>query len=120
MDYLTDTTHEQRVATVKYIQWHRAFIRSSAEKARIPNSQWRETMTREEAQQALWGMINRAINGKAGMIWPKKSEWQYQTSCRRDQRNIQEKILRRVRMYQLETRAARTRFAHLLSSYTEE
>jgi hypothetical protein len=68
-------------------------------------------------QRACATALDRRINLKAGPPPPwRKLDEAYQTALLRDARAIQDRLTRRVRLYQLGTPELRARFSHLLAS----
>ena len=75
--------------------------------------------TTESILHAMRGMLSEVINRHdrsygIGRKWDND----YQVRLWRDSRRLQD-IAKRIRVYQFETEEARSRFSHLLSSYTD-
>lgn len=71
----------------------------------------RETILRQFAE-GLHGRINRHLPEIPG----RKASGDYQMRLRRDCRAVRDRVTRRVRVYQFETKEVRARFSHLLAS----
>ncbi len=63
-----DSTHDEIVGTLIRLRNMRRFVRSSFEWMVDPWSDWRDTLTRDEAQRKLTWLLHVAINRRAG--WP--------------------------------------------------
>lgn len=74
------------------------------------------TPSREEIRNTLWAMMDRAINRRANITWPKKGQSDYEGSLFRDKRALDDLLTLRVRVYQWETKLFKDRFSHLLAS----
>ena len=112
-------------ATVKLLQYYRAFFRSDCREAKDPQ-QWgsylNKTQARLSGRQArrrLHWLIDVAINRKSGVECQQRCcdplTW---IGWRRDQQRLQG-IHRRIRVYQFETEEVKTRFSHLLSKHDD-
>ncbi len=64
--------------------------------------------------------LHRRINLKAGEPKWRKMDYSYQIQFVRDQYRLHDRINKRIRVYQFETREVRRRFGHLLSRYDED
>lgn len=77
----------------------------------------RPSVPRDEVLREFATALHRRINVRGGRDCdnaPIPSEWI------RDQRRVDDKLNRRVRVYQFETATCRKRFAHLLSSWDDD
>jgi hypothetical protein len=113
------TTEEIR-GTLRELGYYRRFLESSAAFCRDPWDYGRQ-MNRGEARHRLALMVNRAINRKAGVpdARGRKQESDYQWALRRDANRVEDRLRRRVRIYQFETKDVRGRLGHLLSEYDD-
>jgi hypothetical protein len=115
--YLNQPVEKIR-ATVKLLQYYRAFLRSDCTEAKDPQ-QWGFYLNKSQARRRLYWLIDIAINRKAGieckdrccdpLIW---------VGWLRDRQRLRE-IGRRIRIYQFETEEVKKRFSHLLSRYDD-
>lgn len=115
--YLNQPVEKIR-ATVKLLQYYRAFLRSDCREAKDPQ-QWGFYLNQSQARRRLHLLIDVAINRKAGiacrdrccdpLIW---------VGWLRDRQRLLE-IHKRIRVYQFETEEVKKRFSHLLSRYDD-
>lgn len=103
-----------------YLAWVRQ-VRAALDSGVTVQTSW-DVMHRdpESFRAELWRAIDRRINLRAGPS-PRWRKWSsdYHYAALRDSRRIQDRVLRRVRVYQFETVEARRRFGHLLSSQND-
>jgi hypothetical protein len=71
-------------------------------------------LTPKTVRASLWRMLDRAINRKAGLTWPKKATSDHQAAWRRDQWLLRDHLERRVIIRRFETKECRERFGHLV------
>jgi len=115
--YLNEPVAKIR-ATVKLLQYYRAFLRSDCTEAKDPQ-QWGFYLNKSQARRRLYWLIDIAINRKAGieckdrccdpLIW---------VGWLRDRQRLRD-FHKRIRVYQFETEEVRKRFSHLLSRYDD-
>lgn len=115
MKSIRDLPHKgQYVAWVKRI---RTAFKEGFHRAQIT---WGDYQTAAEFERGYMLALNRRINNRAGIQFSgRKMGNDYQTNLRRDQRALQDKLQRRIRVYQFSTPDVRKRFGHLLDSNTE-
>jgi hypothetical protein len=126
-----DFNHDQVAGTLAMLRYYRRVARDLPEGAMAPRF-GRENrgllMGREEAANRLQGLILVAILKKAGSVPPlnhrgrdcRKWDSMEQVRMARDCRAVRDRVNRRVRVYQFETKEVRRRFGHLLSRYDED
>jgi len=111
-----EITHNIAKATNKTIKWHRAFIASNCDTARIPGDDWNSVMTKDEAQAWLWDAVNKSINARGNFAPLQSRDEDY--NVKRDYYLLKD-ISKRIRVYQFNSRICSKRFAHLLSKHSE-
>lgn len=101
-----------------YYRWLREVQRQLAAGVRVRTTWSGEAHTPTTFRAELWRAIERRINERGGGL-PAGRKWSnaYYWQAWRDSRRIQDRVLRRVRIYQFETPEAHRRFGHLLSSH---
>ena len=107
-------------ATLTLLKWFRAFLKSNADEAKDPYSDFGSRMKKPEARRKLYWLVNVAINRKAGIpdSFGLRDTPDYRASLRRDQNRLKD-IAIRIRVYQFETAEVRDRFSGRLSDRNE-
>lgn len=105
--------------TIALLRYFRAFLASDAKTMRDPlGERWLAgTLDRAQAREKLTGLINHAINRRAGHqsgfgMTDREIAWM------RDQDRLRQ-IHHRIRIYQFESKECRLRFSHLLASHED-
>ena len=104
------------------LRWLREQKRAIKHAVASPFSPDTTEQVRDQYRRRFYFYLETAINRKAGIsdCPGRKASREYQTMLYRDQRRVRDRVLNRVRVYQFETKEARKRFSHLLSSREED